>query len=346
MSSSSDSPELSKARRASLHAVYLVLLTGFFFVAAEVVLRVKGARPWRKVESSIRIEPGGKLYVKHPTLGYSHIPGEFLVALDSDYSFRLTHLPNTLRITHSTGELAGSENKEEIWIFGCSYTHGWSVDDEQTFPWLVQKRFPEYEVVNFGVGGYGTVQSLLQFQDALAEGAPKVAVLAYASFHDERNTFSRTRRKYIVPWNSLGPLTQPYARLTIAGELRLLSAGAEYTEFPMMRHSALVHFIERKYNRIELESHRSHLVSQALVLEMSRLASEHGVRFIVAGIGGSHAMLEFAEEEGIPNVDISIDRNLPENTNDPHDDHPSAIAHQRYADALERFLKAELLDHG
>jgi len=50
-------------------------------------------------------------------------------------------------------------------------------------------------------------------------------------------------------------------------------------------------------------------------------------------------MLEFAEKNGIANVDITVDTSLPENNNRPHDSHPSAIANQKYADKLGAFLR-------
>jgi hypothetical protein len=80
-------------------------------------------------------------------------------------------------------------------------------------------------------------------------------------------------------------------------------------------------------------------VSQALVKEMARLAATHGVTFVVAGFEDSESMLEFAEANGISNVDISLDLSLPGYTNMPYDAHPSAKANLKYADKLEKFLR-------
>ena len=68
------------------------------------------------------------------------------------------------------------------------------------------------------------------------------------------------------------------------------------------------------------------------------------VKFILANIEGDHAMLDFAEKNRIPHIDISVDLNLPEHINLPHDDHPSVIANEKYADKLERVLRAALLE--
>jgi hypothetical protein len=263
--------------------------------------------------------------------------------LSTGYSFKAVHLPNTLRITRPLETYDQSNRKEGLWIFGCSMTYGWSLNDDETYPWLLQERLPQYDVVNFAVPGYGTTHSLIQFRDALAAGAaPKVAILAYAKFHDQRNTFSRIRRKEVAPWNRLGPLSYPNARLE-NGVLRHLTADVEYREFPLLRRLALAHYIEMLYNRLEFRRHQGPAVSEALIAEMAELAGKHGVKLVVANISGGQAMLDWAKENGIPGVDISLDLSSPENTNDPHDGHPSVIATRKYANTLEEFLRENVL---
>ena len=50
-------------------------------------------------------------------------------------------------------------------------------------------------------------------------------------------------------------------------------------------------------------------MSEALVAEMARLAKQFKVKFILANIEGDHAMLDFAEKNRIPHIDISVDLN-------------------------------------
>jgi len=164
-------------------------------VGAEVVLRLCGVAPWRLPSNTTSVEPGGSLFRPDPVLGYTHLPGAFVVTLATGYKFRMTHLPNTLRVTHQMETYPSSPEKESIWIFGCSHTHGWSLNDEETYPWLLQEFFPDFEIVNFGVSGYGTLHSLLQLQEALQHSRPRLVVLAYASFHDVRNLLLRKRQK-------------------------------------------------------------------------------------------------------------------------------------------------------
>jgi hypothetical protein len=319
----------------------------FFMVLAiggEIILRSKGFRPWQLSDVAIKVNPGGKLYNRHPTLGYVHIPGKFTVTLPDGYSFQMTHLPNTLRITHPLSTYKEPGQKGEIWIFGCSFTHGWSLNDQETFPWLLQERFPEYEVVNFGVGGYGTMHSLIQLREALKQGrVPKFVVLAYAGFHIERNVFLRTEKKSVAPYNKLGPVLHPYARIDAHGKLSYGLAGIEYYEFPLMRYSALVHSFEEIFNRFEANYYHIREVTEALILEMSSTAKNNKIPFVLAGITqsqGTSKMLEFAQHNGVQVLDIAVNLNVPENTNLPHDCHPSADANRKYADKLEAFLRA------
>ena len=348
-------------KKALLYAFVGSLTLAIVIVESEAFLRSAGIKPWRTDDVAIKVSPGGKLFIKHPTLGYSHIAGEFTVTLGDGYSFNVTQLPDTLRITHPLDTYGGANHKKKIWIFGCSYTHGFSLNDEETYPWLLQKRFPEYEVVNFGVSGYGTIHSLIQFREAFNVGPPpEIAVLAYASFHDLRNTFLRTQRKRVAPWNKLGLLMQPYARLDGDGKLHFHMADVVYSEFSLMRRFALAHFVEMEYDEYEEWRNRSHDVSKMLVKEMAQLAKEHGVRFIVAGIshlserGGpwgrvtagddtTTEMLHFLQKHGISSVDISVDERLEKYNNLPHNGHPNARANKEYADKLESFLRAEIL---
>jgi hypothetical protein len=99
-----------------------------------------------------------------------------------------------------------------------------------------------------------------------------------------------------------------------------------------------------KFNLIEFKRHRSRTVSELLVAEMAGLAKKHEVKFVIANIAGNHVLKDFSEKNGIPNIDISVDANLPENTNRPHDSHPSAIANQKYAAKLGEFLRSEILE--
>jgi hypothetical protein len=210
----------------------------------------------------------------------------------------------------------------------------------------LQERFPDYEIVNFGVEGYGTLHSLIQLREALQSGhKPQVAILAYASWHDVRNSFIRFRRKMLAPAAYLGPLNQPYARLTSDGKLDIFMDTIEYREFPLMRYSAFVNAMEETYDRYEERHARSHEVTKVIIKEISDLCRSNEIEFVVAGLTSDPTtsdMFEYCQKEGIKTASIWVDLNIKENNNLPYDSHPSAVAHQQYAQKLESYLRTNV----
>jgi hypothetical protein len=308
---------------------------------AEGAARLAGETPWQPLRLDVRIEPGGSLFETDPRLGYRHRAGRYEVT-QGLLRFGLTHDAQGLRATHAERAAAP---RPELWSFGDSITHGWSVDDDETYAWLLQERFPALEVVNFGVSGYGTLHGWLQFEDALAAGRrAAVVAVAYASFHDDRNTFARERRKILVPWNRLGPLAQPRARFDSRGELRIERAEARYAELPLMRHLAVAHLVERAWNRLEQRHLRGADVSFAILERFAERARDVGATLVVAGLTRdepTRALFERCAARGIRTVDVAVDLDLPGMRSMPWDPHPSARAHQLYAERLGGYLERE-----
>jgi hypothetical protein len=339
------SPRLSFRKKLLFYLLYFTAAPLLILFFAEVTARLIGYKAWNPEQPrTITVEPGGKFFMKHPALGYTHIPGQFKITLSGAYTFRVTNLENTLRITHPLNTYHAEGAKPQIWIFGDSITYGESVNDEETYPWLLQERFPDYEIVNFGAQGYGTLQSLIQLREALQHGdKPKLAIIAYASFHDVRNTFIRLRRKMIVPAEYLGPLNQPYARLGSDGKLEIFMDSSEFREFPLMRYSAFINALEEAYDRYEERHSQSHEVTKAIIKEFSDLCKANGIELVVASLTSdqtTYDMLSYCRSEGIKTADMWVDYiNVKENNNMPYDSHPSAIAHRQYAQKLESFLR-------
>lgn len=339
---------MTPMKKLAFSLVLFTLCLAAVVAGAEIFARLKGFRPWTpSLDQPMRVEPGGNLGRPHPTLGQAYLPGRFVVTLADGYSFRVTHRENGLRITRPLAAYDDGVSRSQLWILGCSYTHGWSLNDEETYPWLLQERLPDYEVVNFGVGGYGTLQSLLQFREALGRApAPKVAVVAYGSFHDARNTLNRYRMKGITLTGGRASVALPCARIGTGGALEIFSVEADhYRPWPLQSRLAFVHFLEESANRRELLRLRSHDVSKAIITEFKRTADRHGITLVVAGIFRSPEtadMLRYARSEGIERVDISV-RDAPEFQNLPHDAHPNARANRRFADRLAAFLGERVL---
>ena len=336
-------PPASGRRPRRIFALFASLLA---LVAAAVIgelfARARGARPFTAQPPEIKVEPGGKFFRALPEGGFSHFPGAFKITLPTGYEFRVTHDTNALRITHPPrGPEAPA--RRELWILGCSLTHGWSLNDEETYPWRVQAALPELEVVNGGVSGYGTLHQRLLYEELRKRrGRPAAVIVAYGRFQDYRNTFVRIWQKGFAPYNRLPDLVYPHARLE-AGALTYHAAPATYAEWPLQRQSALVHWLEQTANRWEENRVRSHEVSVALLANWSNACAKDGIPFLLAGISSDAGpMLDWARAAGLRVVGIAVPLTDPENTNAPHDGHPSAKANRVYAERLITYLQATL----
>ena len=323
----------------------LFLMLVILFIGGEIYVRSKGHRPFEITKPDIRVEPGGKYFQKNRDLGYTHLPGKFKITIQEKLTFVTTHRKDTLRITHPVEQDVDFASKDKIWILGCSITHGWCLNDNETYPWLLQEKIPQYEIINFGVSGYGTIHSLIQLQKALETmPKPKLVILTYASFHDTRNAFSTVRRRIVSAWNFLGPLTQPYASLDKQGKLQLHRADkVVYSPWPLARVSALINYLEVKYITQEIRRTPFFEISRALVKRIYDICKKEGITMIVAGIKENQnkmlRMLKFCEKQKIPNVDISVDLSKKEYNFLPIDAHPNALANREFADKLFRFIK-------
>lgn len=341
--------QLSRRKRFAFHTVSFFLGVALFLLLAEIGARILGYHPWQVKQAEIVVAPGGRFYEAHPTLGYRHLPGQFKITLSGAFTFKATNLGNSLRITRPLNSYKFKDNRKEIWLLGDSVTYGWSVNDEESYPWLLQERFQDYQIVNFGVNGYGTLQSLIQLRMALGNGRnPRLVILAYASWHDVRNTFIRLRRKMLAPATHLGPVNQPYARLTSEGKLDVFTDTIAYREFPFMRYSALMNALEEAYDRYVERHAQSHEVTKAIIREMYDLCRSNGIEFVVVELTSDPTtsdMSEYCHREGIKIGSIQVDFiNIKENNNLPFDSHPSALAHRQYAQKLESFLRSAVLN--
>jgi len=338
---------LTRRKRFLFSMITCAVVVIAIAVLAEALTRVRGFRPLARVQMFISMDRPETYFVKHPSRGYAHGPGAFNVTVPQPYSFKATHLDTGLRITHPLNGPIPRDQKA-IWIFGCSFTHGWRLNDEETYPWLIQQDLPAYEVVNFGVDGYSTVQSLIQFQESLKDrNKPAIVVVAYGVFHDQRSALTRAWKKALLSNSCLGRMNFPYATLGTKKELVLLNDSLEYPGLTLMRYAALINYLDNQCNASIEESYYSHDVSKAVLDKFWNLCKSNGIEFVLAGINRdplTAEMLEFFSEKGAMTVDISVDSSLKENNSLPYDGHPTAIANKQFAQKLEAFLLAKSID--
>ena len=331
-------------KKTKFYLIIALILFVAVFIIAEIALRFLGfSGTDSKPKLNIVVEPGNKYFKTDSILGYTHLPGIYYVTLNGNYTFVTSHTDNTLRQTHPIADDSLFIDLPKIWMMGGSITHGWSINDSETFSWLVQKYFyNNYEIINFGVSGYGTIHSLLQILNALeTQEKPEKLIIFYASFHDMRNAFSERRKKAVTSMNFLGPLSQPYASLDDNNELQIHNVDTMvYEEFFLADKLALVNFMENVYLYFDGKFSNDKEITKAILLKISEICKENNIEFIVAGIFPDQEtldMLEFCDSNKIDILDISVPKSK-EYVNLPHDGHPSPLANKIYSEKIINYI--------
>jgi len=337
---------------------YLVALFTIAVFLGEIIMRINGFPPMERDLGLLVVPRQAHMYNPDPDLGYTLVPNQTLTITHTrnmgtasapplTWSFTTSSLGH--RMTHApTFQSSG----KEIWIFGCSFTFGWSVSDDESFPWLLQNDLPTYEVINFGTPGYGTLQGLIQLKEALEKGrTPELVVLFYARFHNERNTLAPLyRRVNGFAWTRWGEREQPYVSWA-DGKMERKKGPVTYEPvFPFVQISALMNYLDflvvRERNREALVDDHRDEITEKLVLDFASLSKEVNAGFLVAELlpSGSDAMKSFCLKQDISYVSIDPAEWNQSMRNVPYDGHPNAKAHREFArlalPAIREALKA------
>ena len=91
----------------------------------------------------------------------------------------------------------------ELIAAGCSFTFGHGLNDQDTWPWLLQEKLPNYHVVNAGCMGYGTDQALLAAERAVRQHPTQTAavIFGFGDFQIERNRCTQGWMVTVYPFS-------------------------------------------------------------------------------------------------------------------------------------------------
>jgi len=218
---------------------------------------------------------------------------------------------------------------------------GWAVSDDQTWAWRLQELRPDLEVVNHGVGGYGTLQSSMLLDEVLRrEERERPGRVLYGFIDHAGRNIASPLWLWALSFNTRAAAT-PYCTLTPEGRLERHPPEA-YPSFPFHEQLALVALLEKSWLdwRARPRAGMGPAVTQRLISEMAE-------RCRAAGVGFSLVMLHlpdakkavyaaYARDHGIDVIDCNQPRYDPV----PWDPHPNAAAHHRWGDCIAAALAA------
>ena len=158
------------------------------------------------------------LFRPDPVIGWSLSPG---------HGVRVGFRPGVEQTIDASGwrHLPGRpDTGPRVAVYGCSFTYGTGLADDETFTARLQHALPDIRILNRGIGGHGTVQNLLQFCRDLESGRVDAAVFAIISDHRFRNIAHPHRmRQFLTPsWQKSGIEQVPVARLDASGRVRIV----------------------------------------------------------------------------------------------------------------------------
>jgi hypothetical protein len=323
--------------------VFMAIPLAAAFLLCDVAIRYWYREPlWRLAwdlailhSSEERYQLDKPLARADPVVGYVSVPGVHNIVLVrglARLSFRATIGSDGYRITGRDPERAGAP---ELWIFGCSFTWGLGLNDEQTFPWLVQSAMPAVRVRNLGQNGFGNVQALLQLRHAAERGErlPRLAVVVYNDFDRERNVGAPD---YLRMMNGSGSsfhragVAVPVASLEGAGDLH------ERWE-PLFVGAPIDPRVPAPAYQVQ--------VTDAVMDGILDICSRHGIVPILAvqsGLDGD-PVVEHARRKGYVIADLWValsERGGKRYRLLPVDGHPNGAANRVWADKLLTVIRA------
>lgn len=333
-------------RKKVLYYFYLLII---FTPCLELALRILQYEPYTQQEFLIRSTPSQCL-IPHPRLGFALNPGTFEVQINQAKPYKVTHGADSLRITQTTPHI---DSLEQIFLLGCSYTYGMGVDDQESFPFLLQEAFPRYTVKNFGVPGFGNVQSYLQLEAEIKKGnLPKIVVLNLVDFHLDRNVLGPDYRKNLHM--GFARSSEEIKEQMKPGRIPFILSSKEelvfeweswdsvYQNWRGREHLASINLFQSLADRWDSKQLAPKAQSLQLFKAFQALCEKHEIIFCISNLRAnkrSEELLEAISALGIDTLDMGLNLLSEDFSSLPEDSHPNSSAHRHYFRKISSYLQ-------
>jgi lysophospholipase L1-like esterase len=270
------------------------------------------------------------IFQPHPVLGWSLTPNQRREVL-----FRGDVLENIGADGWRVVAGASAKARWKIAFYGCSFTFGCSLRDEETFTSILQSMLPDVQVLNRGVGGYGTTQSYLQFRKDARERSVDAAIFCVLSDHRYRNYGHPNwmRRHLSMRWHQIGVEHMPRARLDRSGKI--------WFEFIPIWQPSLLH---ENFQFVFPDEYTLDNLMIALLREIREMAAAQDIPTALVLLDSVDESFAGIMQKQFPDL---LDVSTPYNTDHtflPHDIHPNGRANEIFAQKLYPRVRSILSD--
>jgi lysophospholipase L1-like esterase len=328
--------------KKSIYSIIIFVLSLLFL---EGSLRLLGYSP-TEFKQNIAWSP--QIGYATDSLGINLKKGYYTVTINNCLKYSATHTIDGRRITSIVPNLPRKKNK--IYIFGCSFAYGVGVNDQDTFPFLFQNKEKNYEVENYSVPGSGTIHAYLRLKKILENGGrPKIVVISYGTFHEERNWLTRGFESKLydgIKFNQGFELTKyEYPRCTITNdsvEVKSINVIQDFQPVPFADKSAIATFVDQTWNQLDHKKTNELFISKLLMKKLDGLAKKFNFKLIIADISHnekSDQIESFCTNNRLNYINISPDYSQGNYSLEPCDFHPNQEAHRIYAQKLYEYLQ-------
>ena len=322
----------------------MIGLTFTFLIFLEVLLRHEGKRHWERFDTFDNVPIMTK---EDNELGWVNMPGAYRYSTSRDGSNVITI---TINEDLTRGAPTSGTGKREVWFFGGSFTHGWAVTDGEVFCDQVDDALSDhgYAIRNFGVPGYGTLQSFLLFERIMriCSNPPELVVYGFIDYHSDRNVATSAWLSLLARSASdQAWIKTPYARTDKEEGLAVFPPKG-YVNWPLSKHSVLVHYVQERigFARDKGLMAESRNVTIRLIQEWQERVEALDSRFMVMILytfRPKDYYIDRFKKENILFMDCSNTTYPTPETTVPGDAHPNRLVHQEWAQC---FLRKAPLD--
>jgi hypothetical protein len=323
-------------------SIYIFIITLLLVLIIEILLRFLGFSP---IIASQKISWSPNIGYTSDSLGIALKKGKYKIKINDCLEYTATHNIKGQRITSKKSAIL----EDKIFIFGCSFAYGVGVNDEETFPFLLQNLEKKYQVQNFATPGSATIQAYLQLKKKLELGElPKIVVLCYATFHEERNKLTRGFESKlfegIQSYNKSEFSDFKYPKCIIKSndiEVKYISITKNFYSIPLVDNLAIATFVDQTWNKLDHKKTDKFDVSELLFIKIKKLAQKYNFRFVIADVSyneQSKNIEKICLSNNLQYVNISPKYSDNNYSLAPCDFHPNQKAHLIYAKKLHQFL--------
>ena len=341
-------------RQTALNLCGNIALSLITLLIIEVTLRISGHTPWTRLD----LDKNEFLFARDDYLGWRALPDNYnLVPIDKPITKSITFTifsdgGRKTRIDSQNGAVAneyiptGSTVAEFV---GGSFIQGHGLSDNETIPWKVQKLLPLLDIRNYGVGAYGTIQTLLNMKLLLKKRIlnKRHIIYAFCEFHELRNVLDPSNLSAISKYSPSGNIKVPYASLDSSGNLQMHKPEG-YPMFYGRETFSLVKLLEDFYMYASSWHRRkdARRVTELLLLEMQKETKEANADFSVLMLDLSDtaraSYLKFMKEHNINVIDCVDRRYDNKDMRQEHDPHPNEKMTELWSKCIASKLNKEL----